>query len=68
MLYGVFVSLVMRLIIYFFTPLPAPAKFLLERQFIDWIIFGIVFGIPIAYNTYKFYGIKNPQLVQVNKG
>jgi hypothetical protein len=65
MLYGVFVNLAMRLIVYLFTPLPPPAKFLLERQFIDWVIFGIVFGIPIAYNTYKFYGVKNPPLVQV---
>jgi hypothetical protein len=56
-LYAVFVNLTMRLIILLFTPLP-DGKFILEREFIGWILLGIVLGIPIVYNTYKFYGVK----------
>jgi hypothetical protein len=31
-------------------------KFNFSRTFIDWIIFGCIFGIPLAWNTYRFYG------------
>ncbi|MEI9944073.1 MAG: hypothetical protein WDN26_07585 [Chitinophagaceae bacterium] len=57
-LYAVFVNLAMRYLILPLTALPAGGAFILERAFIDWILLGIVLGIPIVYNTYKFYGVK----------
>jgi hypothetical protein len=32
-------------------------QFNLNTIFPDWVIFGTVFGIPIAYNAYKYYGV-----------
>ena len=58
-LYAVFVNLAMRFAILPLTPLPG-SKFILSRAFIDWMLFGIVLGIPIVYNTYKFYGLEKP--------
>jgi hypothetical protein len=26
---------------------------------IDWVVLGVVFGIPIAYNAYKYYDQTN---------
>jgi len=57
MLYAVFVNLAMKFLILPLTPLPG-SDFILERSFIEWTILGIVFGIPIVYNAYKFYGIR----------
>lgn len=54
MLYGIFVNMSMKLIIFLFTPLPKQ-PFILSRVFVDWIVFGIVFGIPVVYSTYRFY-------------
>ncbi len=54
MLYGIIINLFMRFIILPLTPLPAQ-PFILSRAFIDWIIFGIVFGIPIVYSAYRCY-------------
>jgi len=56
MLYAVFVNQVMEQVILRLTPLPA-GPFKLAETFIGWVTFGIVFGIPIAYNTYKYYGV-----------
>jgi hypothetical protein len=58
MLYAVFVNLVMSFVVLRFTPLPS-GTFILSRAFIDWIILGIVFGTPIAWSAYKYYGVKN---------
>jgi hypothetical protein len=58
MLYGIFVNLAMRFIIMTVTPLPQP-PFNLSKAVFDWILFGIVFGIPIVYNTYKYYSVKD---------
>jgi hypothetical protein len=55
MLYAVFVSQAMALILKL-TPLPS-GRFGLAGVFIGWITLGIVFGIPIAYNAYKYYGV-----------
>ncbi len=54
MLYAFFVNLVMTYLVLPLTTLP-PDKFNLSKVFINWIIFGCVFGIPIAWNAYKFY-------------
>ena len=57
MLYAVFVNQVMDQVILRFTHFPA-SPFSLGDSFIGWVTFGIVFGIPIVYNTYKYYGIE----------
>jgi len=58
MLYAVFVNVVMEQVILRLTPLPPPGPFSLAEAYIGWIIFGVVFGVPIAYNAYKYYGVK----------
>lgn len=59
MLYGVFVSSTMRFIVLPLTPLPAPGKFVLIDAFMGWITLGTVLGIPIAFNAYRYYRIKD---------
>jgi hypothetical protein len=54
LLYAVFVNLLMRFVILPMTPLPSQS-FILSRVYIDWVLFGIVFGIPIAWNAYRYY-------------
>jgi hypothetical protein len=55
MLYAIFVTLVMGQII---LPLSRVSgwRFSVSGSIVDWIVFGTIFGIPIAYNTYKYYG------------
>ena len=57
-LYAVFVNLTMSFIILPLTPLPR-GNFMLSRAFVDWIVLGILFGIPIVYNAYKYYGVES---------
>jgi hypothetical protein len=57
MLYGVFVNQVMQWIILPLTPLPARGAFDLARVFIGWVTFGVVYGLPVVYNTYKYYHV-----------
>lgn len=56
MLYAVLVNVVMEQVILRFTPLGA-MPFNLANAYINWVIFGILFGTPIAYNAYSYYGI-----------
>jgi len=56
MLYAVFVSEVMSNIILPLTPLPT-SPFNISRAIIHWYTLGVVLGIPIVYNTYKYYGV-----------
>ena len=56
MLYGVFVSEAMGQIILPLTALPA-SPFNLSRAIINWYMLGVVLGIPIVYNAYKYYGV-----------
>jgi hypothetical protein len=56
-LYGVFVNLGIRFLILPLTPLPQQ-PFELSRAFIDWVLFGIVFGVPVVYNADKYYADK----------
>lgn len=58
MLYAVFVNLTMNQVIMRFTTFPPPGPFNVSETFIDWIIFGIVFCIPVTWNAYKYYGVK----------
>lgn len=58
MLYAIMVSFAMEFIIQFFTPLPSH-DFNLSNSIIGWVSLGIVFGIPISYNTYKYYGVES---------
>jgi hypothetical protein len=60
MLYAVFVNLVMGQLVLPLTALPVHwGSFqLTTSQYVDWIVLGVVFGVPIAYNTYKYYGVK----------
>ena len=57
MLYAVFVNQVMGQVILRLTPFPR-GPFSLADEYIGWMTFGVVFGIPIAYNTYKYYGVE----------
>jgi hypothetical protein len=56
MLYAVFVNLVMGQVILRLTPLPR-GPFSLGNVFTDWLVFGVIFGIPIAYSAYRYYGV-----------
>lgn len=58
MLYGVFANLVVAQVIRWFTPLPDPS-FVFSQALISWFILGVALGIPIAYNAYKYYGVKD---------
>jgi hypothetical protein len=56
-LYAVFVNLFMGQVVVRFSRLPSWG-FNVAHSYIDWVILGAIFGIPIAYNAYKHYGIK----------
>jgi hypothetical protein len=53
-LYGIFVTLVMGQIVLPLSRLHG-WRFSVSGSIIDWIVFGAVFGIPVVYNTYKYY-------------
>jgi hypothetical protein len=56
MLYAVFVNLVVNQLI---IPLFQPRwPFSVTRSYIDWVVFGIIFGVPIAFNAYKYYKVQ----------
>lgn len=55
MLYAVFVSVMMGQVILPLTRLPTN-PFSLANSIIGWITLGVVLGIPIVYNAYKYYG------------
>jgi hypothetical protein len=57
MLYAVFVDVVMAVVILPLSRLPT-GPFSVADSIINWISLGVVFGIPIAYNAYKYYGVK----------
>ena len=57
MLYAVFVNQVMEQVILRLTPLPG-GPFSLADEYIGWVVFGVVFGVPIVYNAYKYYGVE----------
>jgi len=57
MLYAVFVNLMMEQVILRLTSIP-PKPFILANAYISWVILGVVFGIPIVFNAYKFYGVE----------
>jgi hypothetical protein len=56
MLYGVFVALTMSRLILRLTPLPSNT-FSLSNAIVGFLTLGVVLGIPIVYNAYKYYGI-----------
>jgi hypothetical protein len=60
MLYAVFVNLMMEQVIFRLTPLPA-RTFNLGYAYISWVILGVLFGIPIVYNAYKYYGVETAE-------
>ncbi|HTI90668.1 MAG TPA: hypothetical protein VL727_08765 [Puia sp.] len=54
-LYGIFVNVVFEQVI---LPLLIPRwSFSLPRAYINWICFGILFGIPVAWNAYRYYKV-----------
>lgn len=55
MLYAVFVNVTMGQVILRLSRLPV-GPFNLGKAVPDWMILGVIFGIPIAYNAYKYYG------------
>ena len=54
MLYAVFVNVIMEQVILRFTPLPE-RSFSLAHSYINWVVLGVLFGIPIANHTYEYY-------------
>jgi hypothetical protein len=58
MLYAIFVNLIMGQVILPLSRLPT-GPFSLADSIVDWIVLGVVFGIPIVYNTHKYYGRKD---------
>jgi hypothetical protein len=56
MLYAVFVDLMVGQVILRMSRLPV-GSFNLGTTFTNWLVFGVVFGIPIAYSAYKYYGV-----------
>lgn len=56
MLYAVFVAQAMNLIILPLTPLPS-GEFNLGSALIGWYTLGVVFGVPLVYNVYRFYDV-----------
>src|ERR1700730_6927722 len=57
MLYAVFVNVVMGQVVLPLSRLPT-GPFCLSDSVIDWIVLGVLFGIPIAYNAYRHYGVE----------
>ena len=57
MLYAVLVNVVMAVLILPLSRLPTH-PFSVADSIPEWISLGVVFGIPIAYNTYRYYGVK----------
>jgi hypothetical protein len=56
-LYGIFVNLFFEQVI---LPLfRSRWQFSLPRAYVNWVIFGILFGIPIVYNAYRYYRVKD---------
>ena len=69
MLYGVFIALTMSRLILRLTPLPYN-PFSLSNAIVGFLTLGVVLGIPIVYNAYKYYGIDSPlptNKIQENK-
>ena len=57
MLYAIFVNVIMDQVILRLTTLPR-GPFSLAGEYIGWVVFGVVFGVPIVYNAYKYYEVK----------
>jgi hypothetical protein len=57
-LYGIFANLVVWGVINLFSQLPG-SPFILSNFLVAWLILILALGIPIAYNAYKFYGVKD---------
>src|ERR1700733_7531737 len=64
MLYAVFVNLVMGQLILPLSRL-STNPFNLSDSIIDWIVLGVLFGIPIAYNAYQYYGVDGKNQVSI---
>jgi hypothetical protein len=57
MLYAVFVNVVMGQVILPLSRLPT-GPFSVANSVVGWIVLGVLFGVPIAYNAYKYYGLE----------
>jgi len=55
MLYAPFVSCFMRYIVLPLTRLPAQKPLDVQGELLGWVIFGIVFGIPIFLSASRYY-------------
>ena len=60
MLYAVFVAMIVNHVILPITPLPA-GTFNLSKAIPGLLTLGVVLGIPIAYNAYKYYGVDSQE-------
>ena len=56
MLYAVFVNVTMGQVVLRLSRLPV-GPFNLGRAVPDWMILGLVFGIPTAFSAYRYYGV-----------
>ncbi len=57
MFYGVLVSCTMKFLVLPLTKLPVGGEFQLMNGFMEWVSLGVIFGIPIAFSAYRYYGI-----------
>jgi hypothetical protein len=64
MLYAVFVNVVMGQVILPLSRLNTN-PFSLSDSIIDWIVLGVLFGVPIAYNAYQYYGVDSKNQVSI---
>jgi len=63
-LYGPFVNLFMRFIVLPLTLLPGPKTFDIKKVAIDWLFFTIVFALPIAFMTRRYYKLRQTRLTE----
>lgn len=66
MLYAVFVNVTMGQVILRLSRLPV-GPFSLGNIFPDWLIFGVVFGIPIVFSAYKYYGVPSTAVADAGR-
>jgi len=54
-LYGPFVGCFMRFIVLPMTKLPPQKTFIFSKVIVNWLILGVVFGLPIAISAARYY-------------
>lgn len=63
-LYGTFITLVMKFLVLPLTSLPPGREYNISGEFVGWITLGVIFGIPVAWNAYRYYRVPPDPLVK----